>query len=67
LNASGHTGILIPHNLKLFRHRYPQGDSYVVGADVDRVMDRQYECLNVKFVGLDTLIESLKKNILQRL
>ena len=49
-----------PRNLKLFRHRYPQGDSYVVGADVDRVMDRQYEGLNVKFVGLDTLIESLK-------
>lgn len=49
-----------PRNLKLFRHRYPQGDSYVVGADVHRVMDRQYEGLNVKFVGLNTLIESLK-------
>jgi hypothetical protein len=24
-------------------------------------MDRQYEGVNVKFVGLDTLIESLKR------
>jgi hypothetical protein len=50
-----------PRNLKLFRHRYPEGASFVVAADVDRVMKRQYEGVNVEFVGLDTLIKRLEK------
>jgi hypothetical protein len=50
-----------PRNLRLFRNRYPEGASYVISADVDRVMDKKYEGVNVKFVGLDTLIEYLKK------
>ena len=48
-----------PRNLRLFRRRYPEGASFVVAADVDRVLDRQYDGVNVKFVGLDTLIESI--------
>jgi hypothetical protein len=50
-----------PANLKRFRERYPEGDSLVVAADVDKLFIRHYKGIEVKFVNLTDLIDALKK------
>ena len=50
-----------PHNLKRFRERYPEGDSLVVAADVEKPFIRYYKGIEVKFVNLPDLIDTLKK------
>jgi predicted AAA+ superfamily ATPase len=46
-----------PGNLKLFRERYPEGDSLVAAADVEKRFTRNYKGIDVTFVSLPTLIE----------
>ena len=50
-----------PGNLKRFRERYPEGDSLVVAADVEKSFIRHYKGIEVKFVNLTDLIDTLKK------
>jgi len=45
-----------PHNLKRFRERYPEGDSLVVAADVEKPFVRNYKGIEVTFVSLTNLI-----------
>jgi len=51
-----------PDNLKRFRERYPEGDSLVVAADVEKSFIRHYKGIEVKFVNLTDLIDTLKNN-----
>ena len=51
-----------PHNLKRFRERYPEGDSLVVAADVEKPFVRNYKGIEVKFVSLTGLIDALAGN-----
>lgn len=48
-----------PDNLKRFRERYPEGDSLVAAADVERPFIRNYKGIDVKFVSLTGLIDAL--------
>ncbi|MEI7672477.1 MAG: DUF4143 domain-containing protein [Deltaproteobacteria bacterium] len=48
-----------PGNLKLFRERYPEGDSLVAAADVEKPFIRNYKGIEVKFVSLPGLIDAL--------
>ena len=50
-----------PHNLKRFRERYPEGDSLVAAADVEKPFVRNYKGIEVKFVSLTGLIDALEK------
>ncbi|MDP2646608.1 MAG: DUF4143 domain-containing protein [Desulfobacterales bacterium] len=50
-----------PGNLKLFRGRYPEGDSMVAAADVEKSFVRNYKGIEVKFVSLSGLIDALRK------
>lgn len=43
-----------------FRRHYPQGRNFVVAADVTRRAKRDYAGLDVEFVSLSQLVESLK-------
>jgi predicted AAA+ superfamily ATPase len=45
-----------PGNLKRFRERYPEGDSLVVAADVEKPFVRNYKGIDVTFVSLSGLI-----------
>ncbi|MCX5824886.1 MAG: DUF4143 domain-containing protein [Deltaproteobacteria bacterium] len=45
-----------PGNLKRFRERYPEGDSLVVAADVEKPFVRNYKGIDVTFVSLTNLI-----------
>lgn len=49
-----------PRNLKLFRERYPEGDSLVAAADVEKPFIRNYKGIDVKFVSLTGLIDALE-------
>jgi predicted AAA+ superfamily ATPase len=46
-----------PGNLKLFRDRYPEGDSFVAAADVEKQFIRNYRGIDVTFVSLPGLID----------
>jgi len=48
-----------PSNLKIFRGKYPEGESYVVAHDVPRSFRRDYDGIKVRFVSLAALIRSL--------
>lgn len=48
-----------PGNLKRFRERYPEGDSLVAAADVEKSFIRYYKGIEVKFVNLAGLIGAL--------
>jgi uncharacterized protein len=48
-----------PHNLKRFRERYPEGDSLVAAADVEKPFVRNYKGIDVTFVSLTGLIDAL--------
>lgn len=48
-----------PHNLKRFRERYPEGDSLVATADVEKPFVRNYKGIEVTFVSLTGLIDAL--------
>ncbi len=48
-----------PTNLQAFRRKYPDCDFCVVAADVDRPFSRVFGDLKIRFVNLQTLIESL--------
>ncbi|NGX61564.1 MAG: hypothetical protein K940chlam9_01051 [Chlamydiae bacterium] len=45
-----------PNNMKKFRARYPKGENYVVGSDLDRPFVKKYEGVEVHFVSLPDLI-----------
>ena len=49
-----------PRNLKRFRERYPEGNSLVVAADVEKLFVRNYKGIEVTFVSLTGLIDALK-------
>ena len=51
-----------PGNLKRFRERYPEGDSLVVAADVEKPFVRNYKGIEVIFVSLTGLIDALAGN-----
>jgi len=48
-----------PENLKSFRQRHPGGDSFVVAHDIDRRFVRNYGSLEVNFVSLSELVNTL--------
>ena len=57
-----------PGNLKRFRERYPEGDSLVAAADVEKPFVRNYKGIEVTFVSLTGLIDALAektKNLLR--
>lgn len=49
-----------PANLKIFRRLYPEGENYLVAADIDRSFVRTYDDLTVHFVTSHDLIAALK-------
>jgi len=51
-----------PHNLKRFRERYPEGDSLVAAADVEKPFVRNYKGIEATFVNLTGLIDALAGN-----
>ena len=51
-----------PGNLKLFRERYPEGDSFVAAADVEKQFVRNYKGIEVTFVSLPGLIKLIEGN-----
>jgi len=48
-----------PSSLQAFRRRYPEGESYVVAADVERRYRREYGGVQVTYLGLDGLVADL--------
>lgn len=48
-----------PSNLRAFRYRYSEGDNFVVSHDVKRSYRKKYGAIEVKFVGLEALIQAL--------
>ena len=48
-----------PKNLKIFRRYYPEGKNFVVATDIDRIFNRNYDGIDVRFVSLQNLIELL--------
>ncbi|MHB8090126.1 MAG: ATP-binding protein [Syntrophales bacterium] len=48
-----------PANLKRFRERYPEGDSLIAAADVEKSFIRNYKGMDVTFVNLAGLIDAL--------
>ena len=53
-----------PGNLKRFRERYPEGDSLVVAADVEKPFVRNYKGTEARFLSLTGLIEALANKLL---
>lgn len=49
-----------PGNLKRFRERYPEGNSLVAAADVEKPFVRNYQGREVTFVSLPGLIEKMQ-------
>lgn len=47
--------------LRAFRRLYPQGESFVVAADVERSFERPYADLRVRFVSIEELIARLSE------
>jgi len=50
-----------PSNLKIFRSLHPLGENFVVASDVDGSYRKDYQNMQVNFVGLEGLISALKK------
>ena len=50
-----------PANLKVFRRLHSAGLNFVVASDVDQGFRRDYQGLQVEFVGLDSLIAALSR------
>ena len=48
-----------PKNLHVFRKLYPKGENFVVGYDVDKSYQKQYDDLIVTFVSIQELIQKL--------
>lgn len=48
-----------PRGLAAFRRLYPDGESFVVAADVDAAYGRSYDDFDVRFVSLESLVERL--------
>ena len=48
-----------PRNILAFRTRYPEGANYVVNADPGHSEVRDYNGVNVRFVGLSELVPSI--------
>ena len=46
-------------NLKAFRRQYPKGNNFVVASDVQRAFSRQYDNVQVRFVGLRDLVKEM--------
>ncbi len=46
-------------NLRAFRYRYPEGENFVVCNDVERSYTREYDAISVRFVGLESLVDSV--------
>jgi predicted AAA+ superfamily ATPase len=51
-----------PGNLKRFRERYPEGDSLVAAADVEKPFVRNYKGIDVTFLSLPGLIGELNRD-----
>lgn len=49
-------------NIKAFRRRYPDGENWVVAHDVERPYRRMVDGLDLRFIGLASLAESLAGN-----
>ena len=49
-----------PRNLLAFRRQYPKGRSWVVATDVGQAYARNVKGIEVRFVGLATLIEEIE-------
>ncbi|HLA24720.1 MAG TPA: DUF4143 domain-containing protein [bacterium] len=54
-----------PSSLLAYRRKYPQGSNYVVAHDVSRSWTRKSDSVNVQFVSLRSLIESLQPGELE--
>jgi hypothetical protein len=50
-----------PRNLRAFRHRYPEGDNWLVAADVDEAYRQSLDGLEVEFLGLADLANRVGK------
>jgi hypothetical protein len=48
-----------PSNVKAFRYQYPRGATFVVAQDVTRGYRRKYADVEVQFVGLRDLVQSM--------
>jgi hypothetical protein len=46
-------------NLRSFRHRYPEGENWVVAQDVDRPYERTVDDMRVEFIGIGDLAGKL--------
>ena len=51
----------VPPSLLAFRKQYPQGQNFVVAADIDRSLSRKLGDLTVRFVNLSILISEIKR------
>jgi len=49
-----------PANLRVFRRRYPRGETFLVAHDVERRSARTIDDFTLKVVGLHELIEALR-------
>ena len=49
-----------PSGIKVFRGKYPKGNSYVVASDVDRSFHRRYGELDITFVSLRQLVDATR-------
>jgi len=54
-----------PRNLLAFRRQYPKGRSWVVAADVDRAYTQHTKGIDVRYVGLATLIGEIENPAFQ--
>lgn len=48
-------------NLRVFRRRYPRGDTFLVAHDVDRPSARRIGDFTLRLVGLTDLVEALRR------
>ncbi len=48
-----------PANIKAFRKQYPGGNNFVVSADVKRAFSQAYDDIQVRFVSLKDLINTI--------
>ena len=45
--------------LQAFRRQYPEGENYVIAADVERAFTRKYGAIKVRFENLEQFVSSL--------
>jgi uncharacterized protein len=48
-----------PRNLAAFRRQHPEGENYVVAADVGGEFPQSFGSMTVRFVGLDSLVRRM--------